>query len=671
MCARVNTLVCPCKAKVNNACRYLSGIDFAPLYGVNGAHLRSCLYKSGNDIMSEYPLLSKIKNSSDVKRIDENDIDELCAEIRKKLVDVISVNGGHLSPNLGVVELTVALHRVFDFPRDSIVWDVGHQSYTHKLLTGRFDRFDTLRTKDGISGFPKKEESPYDDFNTGHSSTSISAAFGIANAKAMKGDNSATIAVIGDGSLTGGLAFEAMNNAGRFNKNFIVVLNDNKMSISKNVGAIPRYLTTVRIQPWYIRVKRFTERALSKIPFLGRGIKWILRRSKSRIKNLVYKNTLFDCFGFTYLGPIDGHNIEELENALQTARKNNSPALVHVVTKKGKGYRPAEDKPGEFHGIGQFDIDSGEPMSSHKGFSAEFGKALCEFAEQDDKICAITAAMTSGTGLSNFAKQHKNRFFDVGIAEEHAVTFGCGLASKGFRPVFAVYSTFLQRSYDQLIHDAALGNNHLVLAIDRAGIVGSDGETHQGVFDVSMLNTIPNSTIYSPAYFDGMRKSLHTALYVQKGLSAVRYPRGAELFRPADFPEESIDYNIYGNPNARHLIVTYGRLFSYACKSREELARKGLDMCILKLCKIKPISHEAVFFATRFREVWFFEEGVKNGGIARNFADLLVLNGFRGNYHIKAIGDEFVKQMSVDEALEMLKLNAKGMTEVVIKDLDA
>ena len=620
--------------------------------------------------MGEYKILSTIKSPDDVKQLDEKSVDLLCGEIREKLVEVVSVNGGHLSPNLGVVELTVAMHRVFNFPKDSLVWDVGHQSYTHKLLTGRFDRFDTLRTKGGISGFPKKEESIYDDFNTGHSSTSISAAFGIANAKAMRGDTSHTIAVIGDGSLTGGLAFEAMNNAGRFNKNFIVVLNDNKMSISKNVGAIPRYLTSVRIQPRYIRIKRGTERVLSKIPFIGRVMKAILRRSKSRIKNLVYKNTLFDCFGFTYLGPIDGHNIEELENAFLAAKKNNSPALIHVVTKKGKGYQPAESKPGEFHGIGQFDIDSGEPMSSHWGFSAEFGKMLCSLADKDDKICAITAAMTSGTGLTEFSKNHKSRFFDVGIAEEHAVTFGCGLASKGFRPVFAVYSTFLQRSYDQLIHDASLGNNHLVLAIDRAGIVGSDGETHQGVFDVSMLNTIPNSTVFSPTYFEGMRKSLHTALYVEKGLAAVRYPRGGELYRPDDFPEESIDYNIYGNPNARYLIVTYGRLFSYACKAQKELRKNGLDVCILKLCKIKPISGEATFFASRFKEVWFFEEGVKNGGIARNFSDLLVIRGFRGDYHIKAIGDEFVKQMTVNEALAMLKLDSDGMVEVIQKDLN-
>ena len=619
--------------------------------------------------MGEYRILSKIKSPQDVKALSNENIPKLCTEIREKLVETVSVNGGHLSPNLGVVELTVAMHRSFDFPNDSVVWDVGHQSYTHKLLTGRFNEFETLRLKDGISGFPKTDESKYDDFNTGHSSTSISAAYGIANAKYLSGDNSHTIAVIGDGSFTGGLAFEAMNNAGRFNRNFIVVLNDNKMSISKNVGAFPRYLTTVRIQPWYFKVKRVTERVVSKIPFIGRFVKNFLQHGKSKIKNLVYKNTLFDCFGFTCLGPIDGHNVEELENAFNVAKKIQSPVLVHVVTKKGKGYQPAEANPGDFHGIGQFDIDSGEPISSHQGFSAIFGKTMCELAETDDKLCAITAAMSLGTGLKDFSKKYKDRFFDVGIAEEHAVTFGCGLASKGMRPVFAVYSTFLQRSYDQLIHDAALGNNHLVLAVDRAGIVGSDGETHQGVFDVSMLNTIPRTTIYSPSYFDGFKNSLTNAVYICDGLAVVRYPRGGELYKPEDFGEENIDYNIYGNKESKNLLITYGRLFSYACKAKKILAEQGIDICILKLCKIKPINQDAVEFASKFENVWFFEEGIKNGGIARNFSDLLLFTNFKGNYHIKAINDKFVKQMSVSEALAMLKLDAKGMSELIIKGL--
>ena len=595
--------------------------------------------------MGEYKYLSAIRSPKDVKRIPEAEIPALCTEIREKLVEVVSVNGGHLSPNLGVVELTVALHRSFHFPKDSIVWDVGHQSYTHKLLTGRFEQFDTLRLKDGISGFPKREESPYDDFNTGHSSTSI-----------------------GDGSFTGGLAFEAVNNAGRFNKNFIVVLNDNKMSISKNVGAFPRYLTTVRIQPWYIRVKRGTQKVLSKIPFIGRLTKSVLRRSKSRIKNLVYKNTLFDDFGFTYLGPIDGHNVEELENAFNVAKKETKPVLIHVVTKKGKGYQPAEANPGEFHGIGQFDIDSGEPMSSHKGFSAVFGKALCDLAEHDAKICAITAAMASGTGLFEFAKNYKSRFFDVGIAEEHAVTFGCGLASKGYRPVFAVYSTFLQRADDKLIHDAALGNLHLVLGIDRAGIVGSDGETHQGVFDVSMLNSIPRTTVFSPSYFDGLRNTLKNAVYVQNGLVAVRYPRGGELYRPAELKEESVDFNILGSEDAKYLLVTYGRLFSYAAKAQEELRERGIEICILKLCKIKPINPKTIAFAREFEEVWFFEEGILNGGIARTFSDMLTWSGFEGRYHIRAIRDDFVRQMSVEEALCMLRLDTEGMVNIITKE---
>lgn len=620
--------------------------------------------------MGEYNILSNIKSPDDVKRIKEEDIPKLCTEIRDKLVETISVNGGHLSPNLGVVELTVALNRCFDFPKDSIVWDVGHQSYVHKLLTGRFDKFDTLRQKNGISGFPKRSESIYDDFNTGHSSTSISAAYGIANAKLLSGDPSHTIAVIGDGSFTGGLAFEAMNNAGHFNKNFIVVLNDNKMSISKNVGAFPRYLTTVRIQPWYIRVKRVTENALMKIPLIGKPIKAFLRHGKSRIKNLVYKNTLFDCFGFTYLGPIDGHNVEELENVFKVAKKINAPVMIHVVTKKGKGYQPAEENPGEFHGIGQFDIDTGEPISSHKGFSAMFGKTICQLAEKDDKICAITAAMTSGTGLNDFSKLYKKRFFDVGIAEEHAVTFGCGLASKGMRPVFAVYSTFLQRAYDQLIHDSALGNIHLVLAVDRAGIVGSDGETHQGVFDVSMLNTIPDTTIYSPSYFDGLQKSMTDAVYMCESLAVVRYPRGGELYRPESFCEESIDYDIFGDKNCKNLIITYGRLFSYACRAKEILSEQGIETCILKLCRIKPINTDSVNFASSFENVWFFEEGIKNGGIARKFSDLLQLTDFSGKYHIKAINDKFVKHMSVPEALKYLKLDSQGMIDVITKNLE-
>ena len=422
-----------------------------------------------------YEILSTIKSPQDLKKLSDTQLKQLCKEIRKKIIDTVSVNGGHLSPNLGVVELTVMLHCVFDCPNDSIVWDVGHQCYTHKMLTGRYDIIDTIRTKDGLSGFPKRGESEYDAFDVGHSSTSISAAFGIAQAKLLKGDDSHTIAVIGDGSLTGGLAYEGLNNAGRFKNNFIVILKDNKMSISKNVGAMAKYLTSIRVKPAYLRIKNRVENILSHIPFIGSPTKALLRRSKSRLKRIIYKDTLFDQLGYRYYGPVDGHDIDSLRKALLAAKDANSPVLLHVITTKGKGYQYAESDSASFHGIGQFDIDTGEPISSKTVFSTVFGEGLCRIAETDDRVCAVTAAMRTGTGLLEFSRRFKDRFFDVGIAEEHAVTFSCGMASKGMIPVFAVYSTFLQRGYDQLLHDAAMQKLHMVVAVDRAGIVGEDG----------------------------------------------------------------------------------------------------------------------------------------------------------------------------------------------------
>lgn len=621
---------------------------------------------NGNDF--EY--LSKIKYPSDLKSLNKAQLEKLCEEIRLKLVETVSKNGGHLSPNLGVVELTVMLHYCFNTPKDSIVWDVGHQSYTHKMLTGRFDEIDTIRQKDGLSGFPKRLESKYDDFNAGHSSTSISAAYGIARAKALKGDQSHTVAVIGDGSLTGGMAYEGLNNAGRFKKNFIVVLNDNKMSISKNVGAMARYLASVRVKPWYIRFKRRVEHILLKTPLIGRPIKHFLHGSKSRIKNLIYKNTLFDFLGFTYLGPIDGHDLDELKNAFTAAKQINSPVLIHVVTKKGKGYQPAESNPGEFHGIGKFDIETGEVISQKKGFSAFFGDCICKLAENDKKICGITAAMTLGTGLLRFSKEYKERFFDVGIAEEHAVTFACGLASKGMHPIFAVYSTFLQRSFDQLLHDASMQKLHIVLAVDRAGIVGDDGETHQGIYDVPMLNAIPETTIFSPCYFDELERSLFTAVYMCEGLVSVRYPRGGELYKPENFSLSSIDFSIYGDEKADVLLVTYGRLFSHACKAREILNKQGIKLSILKLCRIKPIDPKAVDYACAFDKVFFFEEGVKAGGVAESFEDILVQKGFDGIYDIKAIDETYVQQQSIDQALEELGLSSDKMADFIAKSLD-
>jgi 1-deoxy-D-xylulose-5-phosphate synthase len=615
--------------------------------------------------MSDYNILSKINSPDDLKKLSKEELPLLCDEIRHKLVEVVSVNGGHLASNLGVVELTIAIHRVFKTPVDSIVWDVGHQSYTHKMLTGRFKNIDSIRTKGGLSGFPKRNESKYDDFNTGHSSTSISAAYGISKAKQIKGDKSYTIAVIGDASFTGGMALEGFNNAGRYGKKFIVILNDNKMSIGKNVGAFAKYLTKVRVNPWYIRLKNKLERCLLKIPVIGNFILKLLMRSTTRVKKLAYNNTMFNDFGYTYFGPIDGHNIDELTKVMEAAKKLDGPALVHVVTKKGKGYEFAEKDPKTFHGINQFNIKTGESPQSKESFSSVFGEYMCSIAANDKRICAITAAMTPGVGLNNFRKEFKERFFDVGIAEEHAVTFAAGMASKGMVPVFAVYSTFLQRAYDQLLHDAALQKLHMVIAIDRAGVVGDDGETHQGLFDVSMLNSLPNTTIYSPCYFDGLKKCLNEAVYHTKSLVAVRYPRGGELFRPEDYQEVSVDYDFYGNTNSDTLLVTYGRLFSNCCEALNILKEKGKDVCILKLNRIKPLPEEAINSSLKFKNIHFYEEGMLNGSVAYCFGTKLGELGYNGSVEIHAIDDKFVTHQTVFEALQELKLD----TDSIVKDI--
>lgn len=616
---------------------------------------------------NRYKILSTIKSPKDVKALNDVETKELCAEIREKLIDVVSVNGGHLAPNLGIVELTVALHKSFNAPKDSIVWDVGHQGYVHKMLTGRYEKIDTIRQKDGLAGFPKRSESVYDVFNAGHSSTSISAAYGIARGKQLKNDNSYTIAVIGDGSFTGGLAYEGLNNAGRYKKNFIVILNDNKMSISNNVGAMAMNLSHMRIKPSYIRIKRRTEIILTHIPIVGNFFKKVLKRSKSKLKNLIYKNTLFDFLGYTYLGPIDGHDLDELESAMEAAKHYNEPVLIHVVTKKGKGYEPAENHPKEFHGIGSFDIETGEPLSSSKGFSYKFGKYLCKMASSDKNICAITAAMTLGTGLSDFSKNYKNRFFDVGIAEEHAVTFACGLATKGIIPFFAVYSTFLQRAYDQLIHDAAIQHLHIVVCVDRAGIVGDDGETHQGLFDVSMLNSIPGAEIYSPCYFSELKHSLKAAAYMCDGLAAVRYPRGGELYKPEDLDNTSINFDVYGTGDIT--LITYGRLFSYACKAKEILANQGINIKIIKLCRIKPIDTKAVKEAAKSSKVFFFEESLLAGGIGESFGYELKKQSFNGFYKIHAIKDTFVQHQTVEQALAEYMLDENGMVNIIKENI--
>lgn len=611
--------------------------------------------------MDEFEILNKIKKPEDLLSV--KDVDKLCSEIRKKLVSVVSQNGGHLASNLGTVELTVALHTIFNDSQDRIIWDVGHQCYTHKMITGRLAGLGSIRLQGGISGFTNRFESEYDVFTSGHSSTSISAALGLAQARQIQGNDGHVIAVIGDGALTGGLAYEGLNNAGRFKRNFIVILNDNKMSISRNVGSISRYLTYVRIRPSYMKLKGTVEKALIKTPLVGSPIRKMIIKSKSAFKNILYNSTIFEDMGFAYYGPVDGHNISELKGVLSTVKDMKQPVLVHVVTTKGKGYEFAEKKPRQFHGVSGFDARTGEHRKSEMGFSEFFGRTLCSMAEKDNRICAITAAMVIGTGLREFASKFRQRFFDVGIAEEHAVTFAGGLAAGGLIPVFAVYSSFLQRGYDQIIHDAALQGLRVVIAVDRAGLIGEDGETHQGVFDVPFLNSIPNLTIFAPSFFNELEQMMQAAVYKCKNVAVVRYPRGKELYFPNNYKYSDSNFSIFGNNGKQILAVTYGRLFSYACNAQENLKKSGTYIDILKFNVIKPLDIEAVKLSLKYKKIFFFEESIKSGGIAEKFGSLLAEMGFCGEYSITAINDRFVKHATVWSQMKELSLDPEGMED--------
>ena len=624
--------------------------------------------------MSE-SLLDTINTPADIKNFSREEIDRLCAEIRERLIETVSLNGGHLASNLGVVELTVAMHRVFDSPHDQFMFDVGHQCYTHKLLTGRREQFHTLRTEGGMSGFPKPSESEHDPMISGHSSTSISAASGLAAANKLRGDDGYVVAVIGDGALTGGMAYEGLNNLGRMHERVIVILNDNKMSISKNVGSMARYLAGIRTRRGYIRVKTKISKALQRVPFVGIKINNLLFRSKKALKGAILhrRGTIFEDMGFLYIGPVDGHNEKVLERTLNVAKSmNNRPVLIHICTVKGKGYEPAELKPKVFHGLSGFDIDSGEPKHGSTTFSDVFADCLSEFADEDESVCAVTAAMKSGTALTDFASTYRRRFFDVGIAEGHAVTFCAGMAANGMRPVFAVYSSFLQRGYDQLIHDVAIQGLNVTFAVDRAGIVGEDGETHQGLFDTAMLGTIPNMRIYCPAYFSEMKPMLRKSMYEYSGPSAVRYPRGAEKYRPEGFAGEGNDFDlIRGNGNGGLLAVTYGRVFGNLCEAAERLAGEGVPVDLLKLGLVKPLPPEAVSAAAGYETVIFFEEGIRHGGVAEDFCSLLTGSGWRGRFLIRAVDDRFVPHASVNSSLARLGLDADGMYDTIKTNLSA
>lgn len=615
--------------------------------------------------MAKEYLLSKIHKPSDLKNLTDKELIQLSDEIREKIVETVAQNGGHLASNLGVVELTLALHCVFDVPNDKIVWDVGHQCYAHKILTGRCEQIHTIRTENGLSGFPKRSESDCDCFDTGHSSTSISAALGIACSDTMQQNEHYTIAVIGDGALSGGMAYEGLNNAGRSGKKLIVILNDNKMSISQNVGSMARYLSRIRIKPSYLLAKTKVHR-LERVPLVGKPVTNGMKRLKDWTRDEFFgqKKNLFEQFGFTYLGPYDGHDITQLQTALNAACHKHFPVLVHVCTKKGKGYEYAEKNPKYFHGISAFDVETGEPKSSSKGYSDVFGSVMCETAQKDKRICAITAAMAIGTGLSSFSKKFNDRFYDVGIAEEHAVTFASGLATQGMIPVFAVYSTFLQRSYDQILHDAALQDLHIVLAIDRAGVVGEDGETHQGIYDAAMLSTMPNVTVFAPSGFQELTLFLQKAVYHTKGVAAVRYPRGGEGYLPKEYQSSDTPYVFLGDEQADTLIVTYGREFSEVCLACEALKEKGVSVCILKLNVITPIPKAAAEKAASFPTVYFFEEGVRTGGIGEHFGYELLTKGFHGSYHLCAL-DGIIPQAKASSVLQKAGLDHLSIIDAV------
>ncbi len=615
----------------------------------------------------EYKFLNKITSPQDIKTFSDNDISILCEEIRDFLTNTVSKTGGHLASNLGVVELTVAIHKIFNSPEDKILFDVGHQCYVHKLLTGRYNDFQTLRKEDGISGFMRPDESEHDPFITGHSSNSVSASFGIYKGRQIsKDETNYSISVVGDGAMTGGLLFEGLNNAGmEKNSSMIVILNDNKMSISRNVGAFARHLSVMRSKPGYLRFKRGLETFFAHIPLIGKKINKNLLRSKNILKNAIYHSNIFEDMGFHYLGPIDGHNINRLEQALKSAKEQKRPVLVHVITKKGKGYSPAENAPNNYHGVSAFDVEKGAEIIQKADFSACVGDELCRLAANDPKLCVITAAMTEGTGLAHFAEKYKSRFFDVGIAEEHAVTFSAGLAAGGAHPVFCVYSSFLQRAYDQIIHDIAISKHPVTICVDRAGIVGEDGETHQGIFDIAFLKTVPGIQIFSPSNYLELKSMLNKSIYEEKGVCAVRYPRGCQSELPDDYKYSNENFDFYGDPSAKSVLITFGRTFGAATQCYEKLKSEGVSLAILKLNRVYPVDNKVYECLKKFDSIFIFEEGIRSGGINETLCSGIVQKGINAKIKVIAIDDEFIPHMKVETALEKLSLDSNSMCKII------
>ncbi len=629
------------------------------------------------------PILDGIRGPEDLKALPPGVLPELAREIRARIIETVSRTGGHLAPNLGVVELSLALHRVFDSPRDRIVWDVGHQTYTHKMLTGRLDRLATLRQEGGLSGFPRREESPHDVFETGHASTSISAALGIAQARDIKGEDFSVVAVIGDGALTGGMAFEALNNAGQMKTSLIVVLNDNELSYGPTVGGLAAYLGRMRTHPVYAKVKRGLETTLKAIPLVGPGLFYLGGRLKGSLKYLFVKGMLFEELGFTYLGPIDGHNTAQLEEYLNRAKRLRGPVFVHVLTKKGKGYAPAEADPDRFHGVGPFDVATGAsldrgparpsagPSTSANGngvaptYTQAFGRALLSLGRQDSRVVAITAAMASSTGVAAFAREFPRRWFDVGICEQHAVTFAAGLAREGLRPVVAIYSTFLQRSYDQILHDVCLQGLPVTFALDRAGLVGADGPTHHGVYDLAYLRTMPGMTVMAPKDENELQHMLKTAIQLG-GPAALRYPRGGGLGVEVDPEPRRLEV---GRAEilrrGRDLaILALGSMVAPSLEAARLLAEQGLEATVVNARFVAPLDLRLIEeLARNVRSLVTVEEHVAKGGFGSAVAEVLADLGLVGKVRLArlALPDEPVAHGNVDRLLHRFGLDAEGV----------
>lgn len=617
-------------------------------------------------------VLEKIKQYNDIKKLTPDELETLRGEIRKFLIEKLSETGGHLASNLGVVELTMALHLVCNFPEDKLIWDVGHQSYTHKILTGRISGFDSLRKYGGMSGFPKRAESPCDCFDTGHSSTSLSAGLGYAWARELAGENYHVISVIGDGALTGGMAFEAMNNASRLKKNFMIVLNDNEMSISKNVGGLSVQLSKLRTSDNYNGLKEGVAQSLEKIPVYGDRIVDRIRKTKSSIKQMVIPGMLFEEMGIMYIGPVDGHDILAMVKVFQEAMQVQGPVLVHVITKKGYGYLPAERHPARFHGTDPFDIETGLPKNTGRkaSYTDIFSTVMRKMGDRDEKVVAVTAAMETGTGLKRFHNMFPERFFDVGIAEEHAVTFAAALAAGGRKPVFAVYSSFLQRAYDQILHDVCMQQLPVVFAVDRAGLVGSDGETHQGVFDVSFLTSIPGMTVMAPKNKWELSDMMKFALQFQAPI-ALRYPRGEAYTGLQEYRAPIVlgkSERIYEGNDV--LLFALGSMVKTAEQVRDALEETGVSAELVNARFAKPFDRTYLSDAAeRFSYIVTMEENVITGGMGEQITEFLTEQGYQGKIINIAVPDEFVPHGNVDLLKEKLGLDAVSVTERIKKEM--